>query len=85
MISEMNNVVLVVGVSLESLGMLNVAFNNHGYMAFAVLNDPQVFFITEKIELDEVLLDAVMPKMGGFVTFFEIMYERLKLLFRYKY
>ena len=54
-------------------------------MAFAVLNDPQVFFITEKIELDEVLLDAVMPKMGGFVTFFEIMYERLKLLFRYKY
>ena len=72
----MNNVVLVVGVSLESLGMLNAAFNNQGYMALAALNDPQAFFITEKIELEEVLLDTVMPKMGGFVTFFEIMYVR---------
>jgi hypothetical protein len=41
----MNNVVLVVGVSLESLGMLNVAFNNQGCISLETLNDAQAFSI----------------------------------------
>ncbi|MFT5840131.1 MAG: DNA-binding NarL/FixJ family response regulator [Flavobacteriales bacterium] len=66
--SKMNNVVLVVDDSPESLGMLNVALNNQGYIALVALNGPQALSIAEKIEPDVVLLDAVMPEMDGFET-----------------
>lgn len=64
----MNNVVLVVDDSPESLGMLNVALNNQGYTALVALNGAQALSITEKIEPDIVLMDAVMPEMDGFET-----------------
>jgi DNA-binding response OmpR family regulator len=66
--SKMNNVVLVVDDSPESLGMLNVALNNQGYIALVALNGAQALSIAEKIEPDVVLLDAVMPQMDGFET-----------------
>lgn len=65
---KMNNVVLVVDDSPESLGMLNVALNNQGYTALVALNGLQALSIAEKIEPDVVLLDAVMPEMDGFET-----------------
>lgn len=64
----MNNVVLVVDDSPESLGMLNVALNNRGYTALVALNGAQALSIAEKIEPDVVLMDAVMPEMDGFET-----------------
>ncbi|MFT7413318.1 MAG: DNA-binding response OmpR family regulator, partial [Paraglaciecola sp.] len=66
--SKMNNVVLVVDDSPESLGMLNVALNNQGFTALVALNGAQALSIAEKIEPDVVLLDAVMPEMDGFET-----------------
>lgn len=64
----MNNVVLVVDDSPESLGMLNAALNNQGYTALVALNGAQALSIAEKIEPDIVLMDAVMPEMDGFET-----------------
>jgi DNA-binding response OmpR family regulator len=66
--NKMNNVVLVVDDSPESLGMLNVALNNQGFTALVALNGAQALSITEKIEPDIVLMDAVMPEMDGFET-----------------
>ncbi|WP_293746298.1 response regulator transcription factor [uncultured Paraglaciecola sp.] len=66
--NKMNNVVLVVDDSPESLGMLNVALNNQGYTALVALNGAQALSIAEKIEPDVVLMDAVMPEMDGFET-----------------
>jgi len=66
--SKMNNVVLVVDDSPESLGMLNAALNNEGYTALVALNGAQALSIAEKIEPDIVLMDAVMPEMDGFET-----------------
>ena len=64
----MDNVVLVVDDSPESLGMLNVALNSQGYTALVALNGAQALSIAEKIEPDIVLMDAVMPEMDGFET-----------------
>ena len=61
----MDNVVLVVDDSPESLGMLNVALNSQGYTALVALNGAQALSIAEKIEPDIVLMDAVMPEMDG--------------------
>lgn len=66
--NKMNNVVLVVDDSPESLGMLNAALNNQGYTALVALNGAQALSIAEKIEPDIVLMDAVMPEMDGFET-----------------
>ncbi|MEP1448456.1 MAG: DNA-binding response regulator [Paraglaciecola sp.] len=66
--NKMNNVVLVVDDSPESLGMLNVALNNQGFTALVALNGAQALAIAEKIEPDIVLMDAVMPEMDGFET-----------------
>jgi DNA-binding NarL/FixJ family response regulator len=71
----MNDVVLVVDDSPESLGMLNVALNTHGYTALVALNGLQALSIAEKVTPDIVLLDAVMPEMDGFETC-----QKLKLL-----
>lgn len=66
--NKMNNVVLVVDDSPESLGMLNAALNKQGYTALVALNGAQALSIAEKIEPDIVLMDAVMPEMDGFET-----------------
>ncbi|MGK0381909.1 MAG: hypothetical protein ACI8QG_001672 [Flavobacteriales bacterium] len=58
----MNNVVLVVGVSLESLGMLNVAFNNQGCISLETLNDAQAFSIAEKLSLIKCCWMPLCPK-----------------------
>ncbi|MER2491623.1 response regulator [Catenovulum sediminis] len=66
--STINNVVLVVDDSPESLGMLNVALNTAGYTALVALNGVQALAIAEKVEPDIVLMDAIMPELDGFET-----------------
>ncbi len=66
--SKINNVVLVVDDSPESLGMLNVALNTAGYTALVALNGVQALSIAEKVEPDIVLMDAIMPELDGFET-----------------
>ena len=72
---ESSDIVLVVDDSPESLGMLNVALNSHGYTALVALNGLQALAIAEKVPPDVVLLDAMMPEMDGFETC-----RRLKLI-----
>ncbi len=64
----MQEVVLVVDDSPESLGMLNVALNTQGYTALVALNGIQALAIVDKIKPDVILLDAIMPEMDGFET-----------------
>lgn len=66
--NKMNDVVLVVDDSPESLGMLNVALNTQGYTALVALSGMQALAIAEKVEPDVILLDAMMPEMDGFET-----------------
>jgi len=66
--SKMNDVVLVVDDSPESLGMLSVALNTHGYTALVALDGMQALTIIKKVQPDIILLDAVMPQMDGFET-----------------
>ncbi|WP_111977764.1 response regulator [Algibacillus agarilyticus] len=73
--STINNVVLVVDDSPESLGMLNVALNTAGYTALVALNGLQALSIAEKVTPDVILLDAIMPELDGFETC-----KRLKVL-----
>lgn len=73
--NKINDVVLVVDDSPESLGMLNVALNTQGFTALVALNGLQALAIVEKVEPDVILLDAVMPEMDGFETC-----KRLKVL-----
>ncbi|WP_016956956.1 DNA-binding response regulator [Catenovulum agarivorans] len=64
----MNNIVLVVDDSPESLGMLNIALNTAGYTALVALNGLQALNIAEKMEPDIILMDAIMPELDGFET-----------------
>ncbi|MDC2891098.1 response regulator [Psychrosphaera algicola] len=66
--NNLQEVVLVVDDSPESLGMLNVTLNTQGYTALVALNGIQALSIVEKIAPDVILLDAVMPEMDGFET-----------------
>ncbi|WP_438863022.1 response regulator [Neptunicella sp.] len=68
MSTKLNDVVLVVDDSPESLGMLNVALNNQGYTALVALNGMQALAIVDKVQPDVILLDAMMPNMDGFET-----------------
>lgn len=72
---KLGDVVLVVDDSPESLGMLSVALNTHGYTALVALDGVQALAIAEKVQPDVILLDAVMPEMDGFETC-----QKLKLL-----
>lgn len=65
---SIQDVVLVVDDSPESLGMLNIALNTQGYTALVALNGTQALSIVEKVEPDVILLDAIMPEMDGFET-----------------
>lgn len=64
----MDNIVLVVDDSPESLGMLNVALNQAGYTALVALDGAQALSIAEKVAPEIVLMDAIMPNMDGFET-----------------
>lgn len=59
-------VVLVVDDSPDSLGMINTALNQAGYMVLVALNGQQALDIVDQIQPDVVLMDAVMPVMNGF-------------------
>ena len=65
---QLNDVVLVVDDSPESLGMLNTALSQSGYTVLVALNGEQALGIADKITPDVILLDAVMPELNGFET-----------------
>lgn len=66
--NKLQEIVLVVDDSPESLGMLNIALNKQGYTALVALSGMQALSIVEKIEPDVILLDAIMPELDGFKT-----------------
>ncbi len=59
-------IILVVDDSPDSLGMLNTALNQAGYMVLVALNGAQALAIVEQITPHVVLMDAQMPVMDGF-------------------
>ena len=63
-----NAIVLVADDSPETLGMLNEALEQAGYMVLIALEGRQALTIAEKITPDIILLDAIMPKLDGFET-----------------
>ena len=59
-------IVLVVEDSPDSLGMINTALNQAGYVVLVSLNGRQALDIVAQIQPHVVLMDAVMPVMDGF-------------------
>jgi DNA-binding NarL/FixJ family response regulator len=67
MTAERNSpIILAVDDSPDSLGLLNSALNQAGYMVLVALNGEQALTIVEQIKPDAVLMDALMPGMDGF-------------------
>ncbi|MEJ2455643.1 MAG: DNA-binding response regulator [Candidatus Thiodiazotropha sp.] len=65
-LDQSNPIVLVVDDSPDSLGMINTALNQAGYMVLVALNGRQALDIVARIRPNVVLMDAVMPVMDGF-------------------
>lgn len=65
---EMNDLVLVVDDSPETLGMLNSALEQAGMTTLVALEGKQALNIARKMTPDIILLDALMPQMDGFET-----------------
>ncbi|MES9965184.1 MAG: response regulator, partial [Candidatus Sedimenticola sp. 20ELBAFRAG] len=65
-LDKTNPIVLVVDDSPDSLGMINTALNQAGYMVLVALNGQQALDIVAQIQPNVVLMDAVMPVMDGF-------------------
>ncbi|MCX2982268.1 response regulator transcription factor [Halieaceae bacterium IMCC14734] len=63
-----SGIVLIADDSPETLGMLNEALEQSGYMVLVALEGRQALTIAEKITPDIILLDAIMPKLDGFET-----------------
>jgi DNA-binding NarL/FixJ family response regulator len=59
-------IVMVVDDSPDSLGMINTALNQAGYMVLVALNGRQALDIIARIHPNVVLMDAIMPVMDGF-------------------
>lgn len=65
---ELNDVVLVVDDSPETLGMLNAALESAGMTTLVALEGRQALNIAQKMLPDIILLDAIMPNLDGFTT-----------------
>ena len=66
--NELQEIILLVDDSTETLGMYNEALSSAGYTVLVALDGEQAIRIAERITPDIILLDAVMPVMDGFVT-----------------
>ncbi len=65
---SVENVILVVDDSPETLGMLNDALEDAGMTTLVALDGKQAIKIATKMKPDIILLDAIMPNMDGFET-----------------
>jgi len=65
---SVENVILVVDDSPETLGMLNDALEDAGMTTLVALDGKQAIKIASKMKPDIILLDAIMPNMDGFET-----------------
>ena len=65
---HINDLVLVVDDSPETLGMLNDALEQAGMATLVALEGRQALNIARKMTPDIILLDAIMPNMDGFET-----------------
>lgn len=59
-------VVLVVEDDLISVGMLSDALSEQGYTVLVAMDGEQALYIADKMQVDIILMDALMPKMNGF-------------------
>lgn len=59
-------VVLVVEDDLMSVSMLSDALSNEGYTVLVAMDGEQALYIANKMQIDIILMDAIMPKMDGF-------------------
>lgn len=66
--NELQEIILLVDDSTETLGMYNEALSSAGYTVLVALDGEQAIRIAERITPDIILLDAVMPVMDGFET-----------------
>ncbi len=64
----LQDVVLVVDDSPETLGLLNEALDNAGMTTLVALEGKQALNIARRMTPDIILLDAIMPSMDGFET-----------------
>lgn len=65
---QVQDLVLVVDDSPETLGMLNDALEQAGMTTLVALEGRQALNIARKMTPDIILLDALMPTMDGFET-----------------
>ena len=63
---EPRNIVLVVDDSPDTLRMLTDAIENAGMTVLVALDGGQALSLIERVTLDVILLDAVMPGIDGF-------------------
>lgn len=68
MVDGSRDIVLVVDDSPEALGFLTEAIENAGSRVLVALDGESALTLVEQITPDLVLLDAVMPGIGGFET-----------------
>jgi len=59
-------VVLVVEDDLTSVSMLSDVLSNEGYTVLVAMDGEQAIYIANKMQIDIILMDALMPKMDGF-------------------
>jgi DNA-binding NarL/FixJ family response regulator len=59
-------VVLVVEDDLISVSMLSDVLSNEGYTVLVAMDGEQALYIANKMQIDVILMDALMPKMDGF-------------------
>jgi DNA-binding response OmpR family regulator len=62
------DIVLIVDDSPETLGFLSEALESAGLTVLVAINGESALELTQRITPDLILLDAVMPGIGGFET-----------------
>lgn len=59
-------VILIAEDDLQSISMLNDVLESEGYTVLVAMDGEQAVYITKKMQIDIILMDALMPKMNGF-------------------
>ena len=62
------NIALVVDDNPESLGMVSSALEQQGMTVLVARNGRSAIQLTERVQPDVILMDAVMPELDGFET-----------------
>jgi DNA-binding response OmpR family regulator/DNA-binding CsgD family transcriptional regulator len=62
------SIALVVDDNPESLGMVSIALENQGLTVLVARDGHAAIQLTERVQPDVILMDAVMPNLDGFET-----------------